>query len=318
MTFMIAKIIDQERQHVTLFSDTRITHRFDADVSRHSLRNPGQKVVIINDNIVIGFSGDDPSPSVNFLAELRGQKIDTIKTELLRYSRNPRQSKNFLLISKNPRPKIIVISNGSLEDRTSIGTGWIGDYRAFRHFNATFNDRAAPPDLPLEQRFFIAMTNLVVWEDLDTVGGYLVRVTGTCDDPFRFRPDQLRMMPDSVVGSIRTLPGNRTEFQFSLEKGADSTRHNRIPVPGKGRTYGALALYIPEAGTAWLQTHERPGDEPKRLTVTSLEELVATSKTKYGQLLNYALTRSALESNAKPTLLFTRPYPTQSRGPRRR
>jgi hypothetical protein len=37
-------------------------------------------------------------------------------------------------------------------------------------------------------------------------------------------------------------------------------------LPGTESTYSALAQYIPEDRTAWLHTHERPGDPAKKLT----------------------------------------------------
>ena len=83
-------------------------------------------------------------------------------------------SKSFLVVARKPKPRITVISQGEQEDRTAIQTGWIGDRQAFNAFSEVFQDNSAPADLGLEERFFIAMNGLIAWEDIETVGGYLV------------------------------------------------------------------------------------------------------------------------------------------------
>jgi hypothetical protein len=133
------------------------------------------------------------------------------------------------------------------------------------------------------------MSGLIGWEDIETVGGYLVGVSGSSDRPVRFRPDPGVILPDDIDCAIAQKPGGQTTVEFSLSEGADPTRHIRLPIPGTGSTYSALAHYIPEAGTAWLHTHERPGDPAKKLTVRSLPELVEVADAEYGQQLEPAV-----------------------------
>jgi len=163
-------------------------------------------------------------------------------------------------------------------------------------------------------RFFIAMNGLIAWEDIETVGGYLVRVSGSGDKPFRFMPDTGFMMPDDIDGTIVQKPGGQTTLEVSLAEGADPTRHVRLPFPGTGSTYSALAHYIPEARTAWLHTHERPGDPAKTLTVRSLSELVEVAESEYGQHLDPTVTQRVLQGNhPTPSMLYMRPYPGNTR-----
>ena len=76
MTFVIAKVTDPDAGKVTLFSDTKITDQNDSTFNRQTLSNPGQKVVIVDDDVVIGFAGHTPASAVNRVAELRGQSAD--------------------------------------------------------------------------------------------------------------------------------------------------------------------------------------------------------------------------------------------------
>lgn len=182
MTFVIAKVIDRDAGKVTLLSDTKITDQNDDTSNRQTLSNPGQKVVIVDDDVVVGFAGDTPASAVNRVAELRGRSNDGIEDALRSLSAEMHEtagaSKSFLVVARKPTPRITVISHGEQEDRTAIQTGWIGDRQAFSAFSEVFQDPSAPADLELENRFFTAMTTLIAWEDVETVGGYLVRVSG--------------------------------------------------------------------------------------------------------------------------------------------
>jgi hypothetical protein len=314
MTFVIAKVTDPDAGKVTLFSDTKITDQHDGTSNRRTLSNPGQKVVIVDDDVVVGFAGDTPASAVNQVAQLRGQSVDGIENALRALSAEMHEtvgaSKSFLVVARGPKPRITVISRGEQEDLTATRTGWIGDRQGFNAFSEVFQDNSAPGELSLEGRFFIAMSGLIAWEDVEAVGGYLVRVSGSRDKPFRFMPDPGFMMPDDICGAILQKPGGQTALDMSLAEGADPTCHVRLPIPGTGSTYSALAHYIPEARTAWLHTHERPGDQAKVLTVQSLPELIEVAESEYGQHLDPTVAQRVLQGNhPRPSILYMRPYP---------
>jgi hypothetical protein len=86
MTFLIAKIIDRDTGKVTLLSDTKLTDQHDVRHNRRSLSNPYQKVVIVDDDIVVGFAGDTPESALKRVVELRGQSAPEIEHELLSYN----------------------------------------------------------------------------------------------------------------------------------------------------------------------------------------------------------------------------------------
>lgn len=265
MTLVIAKVVDPDAGAVTLLSDTKITDRNDDTSNRRTLSHPGQKVVIVDDDVVVGFAGDTPAPTVNRVAELRGRSVDEIEEALRSLSAEMHEtagvSKSFLIVARTPEPRITVIIRGEQEDRTAIQTGWIGDSQGFNAFSEIFQDDSAPAGLGLEGRFFTAMSDVIAWDDVETVGGYLVRVGGSRDVPFRFMPDTAVMMPDDVNATIAQRPGGQTTLALSLAKGFDPTRHVRLPLPGTGSTYSALAHYIPEAkplGSIPMNVQETP------------------------------------------------------------
>jgi hypothetical protein len=53
---------------------------------------------------------------------------------------------------------------------------------------------------------------------------------------------------------------------------------------GKNETFSACAFHLPEAGFAWLYTHERPWDRPIVLTVRDYPALYAAA-LEHGQVL---------------------------------
>ena len=64
MTFVIAKIIDHNAGKVSLLADTKLTDRNNDALNRRTLANPCQKVVIVNDDVVVGFAGDTPESAL--------------------------------------------------------------------------------------------------------------------------------------------------------------------------------------------------------------------------------------------------------------
>jgi hypothetical protein len=60
------------------------------------------------------------------------------------------------------------------------------------------------------------MSGLIAWEDVDAVGGYLVRVSGSRDKPFRFMPDTGFVLPDDIDGTIVRKPGGPASLDVSL------------------------------------------------------------------------------------------------------
>jgi hypothetical protein len=299
VTFVIAKITDRDAGKVMLLADTKLTDRNDETLTRRTLANPCQKVVIVNDDVVVGFAGDTPESALKKVVGLRSQCVEEIEDALPSFTAEMQKlhgvSKKFLVVVRKPTTRIIVIDNGTRDDRTDIGTGWIGDPDAFDAFSRVFQSEASHSILDLAQRFVLSMVSLVGLEDVASVGGYMVRVSGSRDKPFRFGVNQGFVLPGDLEASVTRQSGASFGLQLSLPEGADPSSHLRLPVPGTGPTYSALAHYIPESGTAWLHTHEEPWREPKRLTVHSLTQLVATVKTEYKQLLDPEIPQYVLD-----------------------
>ncbi|TRW79287.1 hypothetical protein FK535_22455 [Mycolicibacterium sp. 018/SC-01/001] len=303
MTFAIAKIVDRTAGKITLLADTKLTHQHDVTQNRHALANPAQKIVIVNGDIAIAVAGDTPASAIEKVVGLRGLPPNAIESALMSYAvemqKIPGVTKSFLLITRKPKPRIIVIRNGIRDNRTEVGTGWIGDLDAYRLFNNLFLSDAAQTAIPdLEGRFMMAMVNTIAWDDVASVGGYLVRATGSATQPVRFGADPGFVLPGELEATFGPQPAGGFGVQLSLPPGADPTSHIRLTVRGVSPTYSALAQYIPEARTAWLHTHEEPWRNAIRLSVQSLNELVDVAKADHNQILDREMTQIALDRYA--------------------
>jgi hypothetical protein len=82
VTFVIAKITDRDAGQVSMLADTKLTDKNDDTLNRRTLANPSQKVVIVDDDVVIGFAGDTPQSALRQVVALRGQSVGTIEKAL--------------------------------------------------------------------------------------------------------------------------------------------------------------------------------------------------------------------------------------------
>ncbi|MGW4716736.1 hypothetical protein [Nocardia sp. NPDC004260] len=197
----------------------------------------------------------------------------------------PEVSKSFLVAKRAPEPRLWTVSNGDIEDRTTIGTAWIGDRQAFRYFSGLYHDELAQVTKNKEARLIWAMQSVVGMDQIETVGGYMVRVTGDRSNPFRFFGDPMGTGPWLTNALLSRSGDGKASLAITVPPGGDPTQHWRIPIPGVAPTFSALAQFIPEIGKAWLHTHEEPWSDPILVAATSVEELIETARETHQQFL---------------------------------
>lgn len=287
-----------------LLADTKLTFRHDETLTRQTLTNPGQKVVIVDDDIAVGFAGDTPESALIALVGLRGRSGDEIRGALLSYTNEMKElqgvTKSFLIVERKPSARITLIRNGFEEDRTEVGAGWIGDHEAFEAFSRVYHSDASSSISDPGGRFLISMAQLVVMEDVASVGGYMVRVSGSREKGFRFGADPGHVLPDEMDAIFQHHPDEPPTLQLRPTPGVDPTGYVRMPVPGAPPTSSALAHYIPEAGVAWLHTHDRPWEGPHRLQAQSVAELVDLAQSRHGQTLDRELAQYVFDNHVSP------------------
>ncbi|OZD18744.1 hypothetical protein CH253_16810 [Rhodococcus sp. 06-156-3C] len=285
VTFIIAQITDEDGE-LSLIADTKLTVEHDDRATRQIYTRPCQKVVILDDDVVAGFAGDTPETSLRHLAGLRGMPIDKIVENLVEYTARLSEirgvSKSFVIANRAPDPQLWTVSNGAAENRTGVGTAWVGDRDAHRAY--TKNSMEWPSNMGKKDRFVSSVMSVIALDDIPSVGGYMVRVTGSSSHPFRFVGDVGSTGPWFTEALVARHDGT-TSVQFVVPQEGDATEHTRIVIPGQGPTFSALAHYIPECDTALLNLHDHPDYDPITLRVGSVHELFAVAKAEHGQHL---------------------------------
>ncbi|RFZ32251.1 hypothetical protein DAVIS_05398 [Mycobacterium marinum] len=63
MTFAIAAVLTDDDGRIVMFADTKLTISGDATRTRHIYSHPCLKTVIVDDDIAVSFSGQNPCSS---------------------------------------------------------------------------------------------------------------------------------------------------------------------------------------------------------------------------------------------------------------
>ncbi len=286
VTFVIAQITGDDGD-LALIADTKVTVANDERATRQSYPRPCLKVVILDDDLAAGFAGDAPATALRHLVGLRGRSIDEVLDDLVEYTADVSAihgaSKSFVIAKRAPDPQLWTVCNGDAEDRTTIGTAWVGDRDAHRAYTRRYMEW--PPDSAEIDRFQSSVTAVIDSGEVPTVGGYAVCAAGTASSPFRFIVDFGFTGPWSSELSVTEDDGGATSLWRTVPPCGDTTEHIRVSVPGEGSTFGALAHYVPECDVALLHPHEDPYSEPIELCVRSIHELLDTAATQHGQRL---------------------------------
>ncbi|MFT3716473.1 MAG: hypothetical protein QM774_11145 [Gordonia sp. (in: high G+C Gram-positive bacteria)] len=281
MTFVAARVVDPASGRVVLGADTKATYYDDTTKTLRDLSEPLQKVVILSDDVVAGVAGDDPERTVQRLYELRNRSLDDVLNEMVRFTAYRKASRSVLIAKRGPDPVIVTIVNGALDDRTTTGLGMIGDPRATREFNRLFKQDLT--GMPGEERRFVgSLLSLITLGIVDSVGGFIAAVAGDSAYTFRFQAHQGGVGPWRTNAAL--LPDRRT-LRITVPPGGDPTSHKRIILPGQWPTYRAVAFLIPEAGIAWLHTHDEPWSGAIRIPGSQPEEVLEIARRSHNQVL---------------------------------
>jgi hypothetical protein len=286
MTLIVARITDSRDGRISLLADTKITYsNGDETANRQVLGRPGQKVVILNDDVAVGFAGDNPDTALRHVVGLRGRgftRSDLLGNLTSFSGASAHASRSFLVVERFPVPRLWQIINGRFEERTDVRLSYVGDTDAYNRFRSRTLEWGESSGTE-EMGFVGSMQSVVTMDDLPTVGGYVVRVTGDRTTPFRFRGDPGMVAP-WLTNAIVAKGEDKIHIRFETPPGGDSTEHARVDIAGDGKTFSALVHAIPQSGFAWMHTHEEPWADPIKIRAKSLADLTSDA-ARHGQQL---------------------------------
>jgi hypothetical protein len=260
---------------VSLVADTKITRSVDATWTRQVFKNACPKLMTLRDDVAVGITGVDPVSVLRRLVGLRYEPIENLIEAMtsIDYA-------SFVVATLDPSPRLWKVSDGSSEERSSIGRCWAGDHGAYEIFQQRYHEWSEK--LGSAFRLMSSMQWLLSFNPVESVGGYLTMVA-TTSEGFRFVANPMTVGPWFLEGLSQAM-SDGFRLTFSVPHGGDPNGHQVLPAVGRPPTVGALAYYVPQAGVAWLFCHESPW-EPIPLNVDSMAKLIELAAAKYGQTL---------------------------------
>jgi hypothetical protein len=277
VSLVVAEIHDET---VSLVADTKISFRGDPSRTRQVFQYALPKLLILRDTLAAGYAGSQPE---RILRALVGARELAMSSVLEQAQAIPHASIAFA--SLDPDPQLWKVSNGQIENRSSIGRSWVGDQQAYEFFQRRYH--GWPDGTDAAFRLMSSMQWLLSFQPVPSVGGYLTRIS-TTKNGFRYAADTTTVGPWQMQATrVRAVSDSYT-LEVALPDGGETTSYSIRPAVGRPPTPGALAYLIPEAGTAQLFPQESPW-QPIKLAVSSMANLISHAADEHGQTLTSGL-----------------------------
>jgi len=276
MTLVVA-VIDPMTGAVSLGADTKVTWARDETRTRRVYTEPALKIVLLGDDLVVGYAGDGPEMLAEAVSTLGGLGVDEVLARLARI-----EGASFVVGQRRPARIWSASAERGIEERTAIRRAWAGDVTAFSTFQARFDDDSAGSAL---DRLQSTMSHIVHLARPESVGGFAIFATGSADGPFRYHSVQSMLWPESMEAEV-TIPTANDDGtgNFTLRATYSEMPLMLHVVPGAEPTRGALGVYVQNAGLGYLYPQALPAQRVQ-VRARSLEEFVHQAGSEYGQAL---------------------------------
>ncbi|WP_018352090.1 hypothetical protein [Longispora albida] len=276
MTLVVAQVVEDR---ISLISDTMITFgldeatgAFDEEKTQDVFGNALPKLIILRKDLVIGMAGADLGWAARELVAMRGADPQNILDVLTEFD-----EVDFVLGSVSAAgPRLWRVSRREVDDRTTVGTAWIGHEPAYDVYRRLY--RQWPPGMDTEFLMQSSMQGVINVYRAEFVGGYTLRVTvSTQATQFVATPTQLlggslakKLAP--ADGEAR-LTGQPTAFYGGY-----------LMAVGTQDTFGALGTYLPGRSLGFVFTHDEPW-RGQRITAHSMPDFLRLARDELGQVL---------------------------------
>ena len=160
-----------ERGNLVIVSDTKLRYSYDLPGSLKNHVNAGVveggviKLVVVNENICIGFAGDVDNAERAIREIQQDTSLDDVKRILLRYNQIAYRKTDFILCTNNDGQCIYQFKKGNFE---LVKQAWIGDIDAFERFQRSRIDE--------QKGISSALDEVINDGTIMTVGGFNVSV----------------------------------------------------------------------------------------------------------------------------------------------
>lgn len=278
MTLVVA-VIDRVTRAVHLGADSKVTWVLDETRTRRVYAEPALKLVLLGQDIAVGFAGDGPEALASAVANLVEHSVDDVLEALAGIA-----GASFVVAQRDPIRIWSVSYERGVEDRTAIGRAWAGDASVFSMFQARFADFADESSL---FRLQSAMQHIVHLAKPDSVGGYTILASASGDAPFRYLPLRSDLWPE-ITGESAAVKVKRNAdgtVNFTLRASFAEGPLVLHALPGTDPTPGALGLYVENAGVGYLYRDRTPALRFK-VQASTVDEFARRAETDYRQSIS--------------------------------
>lgn len=278
MTLVVA-VVDRVTGAVHLGADSKVTWVLDETRTRRVYTEPALKLVLLGQDVAVGFAGDGPETLASAVANLVELPVDDVLEALAGIA-----GASFVVAQRDPIRIWSVSHERGIEDRTAIGRAWAGDTSVYSMFQARFTD--FPEEPPLFQ-LQSTMQHLIHLAKPDSVGGYTILASASGDAPFRYLPLRSDLWPESADESaaVNVRPNADGTANFTLRASFAEGPLVLHVLPGTGPTPGALGLYVENAGAGYLYRDRAPALRLK-IQASTVDAFARRAETDYRQSLS--------------------------------
>lgn len=275
---MVVAVIDQVTGAVSLGADSKVTWALDVTRTKRVCTEPALKIVLLGDDLAVGYAGDGPEVLASAVTSLRGRGVDELLEGLARIA-----GASFVVAHRQPAQIWSVSAEQGIEERTAIGRAWAGDGSVYPRFQAHFDDLADDSAL---LRLQSTMQHIVHLLRPESVGGYTILASGTASRAFRYLPLRSELWPESADTAITGLTQNPDgTLNFTLRASFTEGPLVLHVIPGVAPTPGALGIYVENAGLGYVYPHSTPAQRVQ-VRADTLEEFVRLAEAEHDQTVS--------------------------------
>lgn len=277
MTLVVA-VIDPNTGAISLGADTKVTFENDATLTRKIYTEPALKIVLLGEDLAVGYAGEGPETIATRVSSLHGLPVEEVLDGLARIP-----GASFVVAHRSPARIWAVSSERGVEDRTAIRRAWVGDREAYEAFQTHFDDFANDSAL---FRLQSTMQGLVHLVRPDSIGGYVVLSSGSAEKPFRFLSMESMLWPEAPSAEVDYWTARAAHAGgFTVRATYSEPPLVLRAAPGAAPTAGALGLYVENAEIGYLYPHLDPARRV-RIQASSIEEFAKLATEEHGQSLS--------------------------------
>ncbi|MBD8205182.1 hypothetical protein IFU08_09300 [Microbacterium sp. CFBP 8790] len=250
---------------IAIVSDTKVTYAEDAIQSARVFDLALPKIVLLRDQIAVAISGERPMETVRQLVQRREDDLGDIVDHL----RGVKDAG--FIVASTAGPSLWTVGDGKVASVPAGELALEGNPDAFGDLTRLYND--SQEKWGEVQALIGAMDQLAgPLGRHPSVGGYCLTAVGASEG-FRFLSRGTTVAPRALESTAST-PGELTSTMGITLPAGNSAWYQSVLLGGRGKTPGAVGIYVRQAKAGRLYAHVNP-HEGETISASDVSEFAA-------------------------------------------